>query len=295
MMKLVLWTLPRWFAAPVLISSVILGWVVSVPLSWWVLLPIACGLCMMAWGHTMNTLLDWSWTGLDKGLPDERSKPKPYTSGQQAIASGRMTENQVLIVAVSWAFVSAIPLAVVVLRHPEYLNAAWLIWAASVSVTFLYSWGKLHWCCELALGVGFGPLACLLGAVCTGSPDYSASLLVGLPVLLIFGGACEVFDQWWDAEANWDRGLRNIGAWVWKKGWPVRDVVGWIIAATFLVQVVLIIVGVLSLSTAPAYLAGIALFWLNKAAERKPWAVLLLLCAVFYYCVMLAVGQVIGA
>jgi len=291
MLKLALVVLPRWFGSPIIIASVVLGYVVSEELSLNVIYPILSALFMMAYAHCGNTLLDWSWTGLDKGEPDERSKPKPYTSGQQAIASGAMTPQQVGIVALCWLALSAWFMFVTVVVS----DSLWVvpIWFASVFITAWYSWGKLHWMPEVALGVGFGPLAALLGAAATQDPNWLHAVLASLPIALIFGGAAEIYDQWFDAEANWDRGLRNIGAWVWKRNIPVKNIVALFVMLTFLAQGILVAVDVLSSMTILTVPAALSLFVIGYAQKRKPWAVNLLLGGVFYYCVALAVGQVI--
>ena len=283
---------PRWFAAPVLVSSVVLGYVVSAPLSWFVFVPILFALCVMAWGHTMNTVLDYSWTGLDKGLESERSHPKPYTSGQQVIASGMLTARQVFLIAVGWLAVSTIAMIYISIHAASLW--VFVFWALSALVTFAYSWGKLHWLCEIALGVGFGPLAALIGAAASPSPDYLASALASIPIFLIFGWGAEAYDQWFDSDTNWDQGLRNIGAWVWHTKNSIGLAVGVIVLATFLAQGLLVLSGILSLWTLLSLPAALSLVLLPQAEKRKPWAVNLLLGAVFYYCIALAVGQVVG-
>ena len=286
--KQALLTQPRWFAAPVLVSSVVLGYAVSAPLSWFVLVPILFVLCVMAWSHTMNTYLDHEWTGFDKGLESERSHPKPYTSGQQVIASGVLSANQVLAIAIGWLIASSIAM-IYILSVPMLV-----FWVLSLLVTFWYSWGKLHWMPELALGIGFGPLAALIGAAATPTPDYLAAALASMPIFLIFGVGAESWDQWADSDVNWDRGLRNIGAWVWHTKKSIGLVVGVIVLTTFIVQGLLVLVGVLSAWTLLSLPAALSLVLLPQAEKRKPWAVNLLLGAVFYYCVALAVGQVVG-
>lgn len=284
--------LPRWFAAPIAISAVLLGWSVSAPLSWWVLLPIACSLGVMAWSHTMNTWLDYEWTGLDKGTELERSHSKPYTGGQQVIASGQMISRQVLSVALLWLCVVIILLIVYALvRFNPWI---FLICLGSLLVTFWYSWGKLHWQPEIALGVGFGPLAALLGAASTNDPNYLAAFLASIPIFLIFGFAAEIYDQWHDTDVNWERGLRSIGAWVYTYKKSVANVVIVVVMLTYTVQLTLIIADVLSAWTSLTLPALLSLLIMNDAERRKPWAVNLLLGAVFYYCIMLAVGQVVG-
>lgn len=286
-------TQPRWFTAPVLVSSVVLGYVVSAPLSWFVLAPILLALCVMAYSHCGNSLLDWSWTKLDQGTPAERSHPKPYTSGQQVIASGILPPRQVLLIAAGWLAASSIAMIYI----SFYVASLWVFvfWVLSALVTVVYSWGKLHYLCELALGLGFGPLAALIGAAASPSPDYLAAALASIPILLIFGFGAEIYDQWWDADANWDRGLRNIGAWAWHSKNPVALFVTWAVVLTFMAQYYLIYAGIFSTWTWLTTPTLMVFPLLVQAEKRKPWAINLLLFAVFYYCVALAVGQVVGS
>lgn len=280
-----IWTLPRHFAVPVAIASVVLGWVVSAPLTWQIIFPVLAIFGISAYSHTMNTWLDYVWTGLDKGVEEERSHPKPYTGGQQVLAAGLMTTNQVAIVAILWAMFGGF-----------FAGAAGTVTAlvafGALAITFWYSWGKLHWQCETALAVGFGPMPAVIGAAASGSPDYGTAILASLPIAIIFGFAAEIFDQWWDADANWTRGLRNIGALVWKTDGNVTVVVVATVAVTYALQAFLVSFDVLAVATlywtAPSLLSLLAA---DEARKRKPWAVMTLLGGVFLYCALLVLGQ----
>ena len=64
-----LWTLPRWFAAPFFGASLLLGVVLaggdlSTSYPW---IGLIAGLLIMAGGHSFNSYLDYEWTGVDKG------------------------------------------------------------------------------------------------------------------------------------------------------------------------------------------------------------------------------------
>lgn len=279
-----LWTLPRHFAVPVAISSVVLGWVISAPLSLGVLLPVAAMFCISAYSHTFNTLLDYSWTGFDKGEPEDRSRPKPYTSGQQIIADKLLSPGAVFGIGFVWLVTGVVV-------------AAWggmtvyLFACATACITFWYSWGKLHWQAETALAVGFGPLPALMGAAASGTPDYLAAALASLPIAIIFGFSAEIFDQWWDADANWRRGLRNIGAWVWHKNLSVSAAVAISIGFAYWAQLALWSVGILKSGTWLTVIAVVPLLVIKSAEDRQSWAVMLLLGGVFLYCGLLVFGQ----
>ena len=284
--------LPRWFAAPIIVSSVILGWAVSAPLSWWVVLPVLMALLVMSYSHVINAVLDWSWTKLDRGLESERSHPKPYTSGQQVIASGLLSPRQVLLIAVGWLALSAIAMIYISI----YTASFWVprFWVLSTLVTFAYSWGKLHWLCELALGIGFGPLAALIGAAASPSPDYLTAALASIPIFLIFGFAAEIWDQAADSDANWERGLRNIGALAWHYHIFIWEPVLAFTVLAYLSQLFLVLNGVLNpwtwltLGTLP-FLA-----FIPRATLENKLATLVALTGVFVYCILLALGEVIA-
>ncbi len=75
--KLHLWTLPRWFAAPFFGSSAILGALMAGGMTFNSWLGVIAVLFIMAGGHSFNSFLDYAWTGLDKGekgRPERRKK-----------------------------------------------------------------------------------------------------------------------------------------------------------------------------------------------------------------------------
>ena len=192
-----LWELPRWFAAPAVVAAVVMGNLIGGELSWLLVIAVVCGLLVMAWGHAMNTYLDYYWTGLDKGSVGLRSRPKEYTKGQQPIAAGILSGREVLANALVWLCLSAVMAAIISWKATAWV---WLPWVLGSLSTFWYSWGKLHYCCELALGLGFGPFACMLGAATASSPDLGLAFLAGLPFAIVWGYAAETMDQWIDAE-----------------------------------------------------------------------------------------------
>lgn len=140
------WTLPRWFALPVAVLGVLLGGLVGAGSQTTalrlVLVALSAGL-VMAWGHSMNALLDYNWTKLDQG--EGRSRTTPYTGGQQALADGLVTPAEVLVNALAWLALSAAPL---VLLSRQGYRWPWLFSAVAALCTFPYSCGKLNWLCE---------------------------------------------------------------------------------------------------------------------------------------------------
>lgn len=287
-----LFVLPRWFAAPAAICAVALGCILGrVPLLPSVLAVVA-GLFLMAWAHAMNTFLDHEWTSFDKGTAEERSRPKEYTSGQQPIASGLMKPSEVLAGALVWLFLSA----VLTFALAQLTPLIWLPWALVALCTFLYSWGKLHYLCETALGLGFGSFAVMYGMAASTRPDMLKAFLAGLPFLVLWGFTAEFIDQATDAEANWPRGLRNLGALAWHNGVSVPLFTGFLWAMSYLVQVALIQCRVLAPASGLSLVAlpFIAYGLVVMGNDFKKRGILLLLGAIFLHMVGLVVGQAIG-
>ncbi|MBA7713186.1 hypothetical protein ES703_122186 [subsurface metagenome] len=201
--------LGRFFALPCTVCAVLLGCTLGGSLSWLSAMVILAAIFLMAYSHSFNTLLDYSWTGFDKGAEEERSKGKVYTKGQQAIAAGKLTPRGVLINGLVYLAISAVFIGIVAWKVSPII---WAVWGATALCTFWYSWGKLHWNCELALGTGFGPLAVMLGMASQPNPDFLLAFLAGIPFLILWGFAMETYDQWTDWEVNVPRGLKNLGA-----------------------------------------------------------------------------------
>jgi len=234
--------LGRFFALPIVVCSVLLGVALVGHWSWLSAMVCLGAIFQMAYAHSFNTLLDYSWTKFDKGAEEERSRGKVYTHGQQAMAAGIMTPKGVLINGLIYLAISAVFIGIVAWKVSPVI---WAIWGVTALCTFWYSWGKLHYQCELALGVGFGPLAVMLGMASQPNPDFLVAFLAGIPVLVLFGYGAETLDQYTDAEPNWPRGLRNFGALVWKNNVSISMFIVWLLCATFLSQLFLIAAGVL--------------------------------------------------
>lgn len=253
-----LWTLPRFFAFPAAACAIALGCIQTSSSGLLIALAILASGTVMAWGHSMNTYLDFK-TGIDR-IGDKTSRPKTYTAGNQVIVQGIMHPDEVLINALFWLGLSLIFIMAVAANSTFWV---FLPWALSALMTFLYSWGKLHYACELALGLGFGPLAVMMGAAASESftfSDFGPAFMAGLLFGWVFGFGAEFIDQAFDADQNWDSGLRNMGALAWKTGIHPATFTGLLLAFAYLIQIALVIGGFLapltlsSFSVVPVFL-----------------------------------------
>ena len=284
-LKAHLWTLPRWFAIISAVSAIVLGGIISGALIVPIILASISGLLLMASGHSFNTFLDYEWTKLDRGEPDERSRPKEYTGGQQPIGTGVLSAKEVLANALGWLVLSVVP--AVFLPH-----IVWLPWTLGALVTFWYSWAKLHWHPEVALGIGFATFGVWLGMAASGHIDFWLGFLVSLPFLVLWGGLAEIIDQWIDWEPNWPKGARSTGMLLGKLGIPLRWIIPWGMSIVYLLQIFLISVGLLAPWTGLAFLAVIpisACAMLIDSDLKK--GVLWGLLGIFLYQVLLVMGQ----
>ncbi len=114
-----------------------------------------------------------------------------------------------------------------------------------------------------------------------------------IPIGIMFGFAAEAYDQWFDADANWDRGLRNIGAWAWRLDFPITAVVGFLATLAYASVLTLNIQGTLSGWSVLTVIAIPGIFVMANAEARSKRAVLAGLGAIFLFCILLAVGEVI--
>jgi hypothetical protein len=289
-LRIHLWVLPRWFAVPVSTGAVVLGGVVSGAPPFYLAMAALIGALLMGWSHAMNSWIDYELTGFDKGDETERSHKKPYTGGQNLIAEG-LCPKKVLGNGLVW-----LGLALALTVFMAFKVSPWILLPVllTIPMTFAYSYGKKFWMPEIVLGLGFGPIAAMLGAAGSPNPMMMNAFLVGIPIGILFGFGAEVYDQWYDADANWDRGLRNIGAVVWHKGFPVLLVVGAFVAVTFIAQATLINNGYLTSGTGItsfALLGFVPAILLRDA--RKPVVIMGALAGVFIYSILLPLGQVL--
>ncbi len=284
--------LGRFFALPAAVCAVLLGIALGGHWSWLSVMVVLGAIFQMAYAHSFNTLLDYSWTGFDKGTEEERSKGKVYTRAQQPIAAGILTPKEVLANGLVYLAISAIFIGIVAWQISPII---WAIWVVTALCTFWYSWGKLHWNCELALGTGFGPLAVMLGMASQPNPDFLVAFLAGIPFLILWGYGAETIDQWTDAEPNWPRGLKNMGALVWKNNISISMFVAWLVCVTFFSQLFLIAGGVLAPLTALSLSSFIpfsfCFLYLEKNLKVGVWWGL---GAIFLHMLLLTIGQIIG-
>jgi len=177
-------------------------------------------LCLMAAAHCLNSVFDW-WLGFDRG--PIRSRAKPYTSGSQVIPLGLATPGQVLTGALAWTalgMVSLLPLLPLPGLLAFYPLFPWVL-------SGWYSLAKKSWHPEVPLTVGFGPVACLLGAGAVGEGLTWQVFLVGLLMGAPLGVVGESIDQLLDAPHN--PGLRDIGKLIyWRHIPPVLYIGAWL-------------------------------------------------------------------
>lgn len=285
--------LGRFFALPACACAVLLGVALGGHWSWLSVMVVLAAVFEMGYSHSLNTLLDYSWTGFDKGVEEERSKGKIYTKGQQALAAGKLSSRGVLINGLVYLAISAAFIGIVAWKVSPII---WALWGVGALITFWYSWGKLHYCCELALGIGFGPIACMMGMASQPNPDFLLAFLAGIPFLILWGYAAETIDQWTDAEPNWPRGLRNFGALLWKNNISVAMFLAWLVGITFLSQLFLIAGGILAPLTAISLISFIPFsFCLLYLEKDLKVGVLWGLIAIFLHMILFTCGQIIGA
>ena len=293
LVKVHLWTLPRWFAAPFFGMAAIVGALQAGGMtanSW---LAVLASLLIMAGGHSFNSLLDYAWTGLDKGLPGERSAEKEYSRAQNLLANDILGLKAVLINALMWYF-----LGILVLFYLAW-QTGWIILLLGflgMLVTFWYSQSKFNWTHELALGIGIGPLPALVGMFATSPhPPWIQGILVGIPFGLVISFAGLALDEWPDAETNLKKGVKSIVYKVWEYAIPLEWYLSSWLSIVLIYQLFLIIIGVfkpltgLSLLTAPFFLAFFVLLKRDFTKTTR----LILLTAAFYF-VFLTLGQALG-
>ena len=284
--------LGRFFALPACACAVLLGIALGGHWSWLSAMVVLAAAFEMFYAHSFNTLLDYSWTGFDKGTEEERSRGKVYTKGQQPIATGILSPKAVLVNGLGYLAISAIFVGIVAWQVSPVI---WAIWAVTALCTFWYSWGKLHYQCELALGMGFGPFAVMLGMASQPNPDFLLAFLAGIPFLILWGYAAETIDQWTDAAPNWPRGLRNFGALAWKNNISVSMFLGWLVTITFLSQLFLIAGGILAPLTALSLISFLPFsFCLLYLEKNLKVGVVWGLGGIFSHMLFLTIGQIVG-
>jgi len=288
-----IFTLPRWFAAPFFGGVVLLGAVLAGGINANAWIGLTAGLLVMAGGHSFNSFLDYSWTGLDKGEIENRSAEKDYCGGQNIIEAGIVTPREVLLNALGWYMLSAVPIIYLAIK------VSWLIllvWVLSMLVTFWYSKAKFNWTHELALFVGAGPLAALIGMYSvTPTPEWWIGIAASAPSGLILSFVGLPLDEFPDAEANLKKGVKSVAYKLWEYGVDLGFYLLVWITFVYLLQLFLIAAGILAPLTwltfalVPLFMATVVFL---KKSFRKTAGILVIIGAC--YPLLMLIGQVIG-
>jgi 1,4-dihydroxy-2-naphthoate octaprenyltransferase len=222
---------------------------------------------LVAWGHCMNSVLDYE-ADLDKGEIGERSDSKSYSGGQSVIASGQASREAIIYISMLWALFS-LGIAVWFASHGTWIMIP--LWGIGIAVPFVYTEGKFSWYHELALGVGVGPLAAMVGAYAVNpSPPIIHCLLASIPFAIVLAFAGLSLDEWPDAKQNLIKGVKSLAFKIYEwSDWTADIKLGTYVKSLSLLQfyvsawllfmmvfqVFLITIGVLSPMTGIAFLA----------------------------------------
>jgi 1,4-dihydroxy-2-naphthoate octaprenyltransferase len=292
-LKAHLWTLPRWFAAPFFGGVALLGAELAGGINANAWIGLIAGLLVMAGGHSYNSYLDYSWTGLDRGEAEDRSAEKSYTGGQNIIEAGIVSPFEVIMNANGWYLVSAVPIAYLAYTVGWQIVYIWII---CMLITFWYSKAKFNWTHELALFVGAGPLAALLGMYSVSpNPAWWIGIAASAPAGLILSFVGLPLDEYPDAEANLKKGVKSIAYKVWQYEIDLGFyLLSWV-SFVFLLQVFLITADILAPLTwltfilVPFFMAAVV--FLKKSFYRAA-GILVIIGAL--YPVLTLVGQIAG-
>ena len=168
-------------------------------------------------------------------------------------------------------------------------------------VTFWYSQSKFTtWSHELALAAG-PLLAAVLGALSTGTGEWVNSLLVSLPIVLIFSYAGLALDEFPDAEANLKKGVKSLPYKVWEFGFDLSTYILFWFFLAYLVQVFFIAVDILAPLTGLTFillplLTGLSVYLkgaYTQPEKFKKVALAIVVTAAFYP-ILLLIGQAVG-
>ncbi len=285
-----LWTLPRWFAAPIFGGSAVLGGLLAGGMTGNSWLGVIGTLLIMAGGHSFNSVLDYSWTGLDRGEETDRSAEKGYAGGQSLIALGIVSPREVALNAAGWYLLSLVPLVYLA------FTVGWpilVIAPIGMLATVAYAQAKFNWTHELVLGAAAGPLAVLGGMFATSSsPPWATGLLASVPAGILISFVGLAIDEWPDAEANLKKGVRSIAYKVWEYGASLEwYLTSWLLFM-YLFQVFLIAIGVLAPLSGLSFIVWPFLmsFIVLTRHDFKRWARMTVLVGVMHPLLM-ALGQ----
>lgn len=288
-----LWTLPRWFATPFFGGVLLLGAALAGGIDANAWIGLAAGLLVMAGGHSFNSFLDYSWTGLDKGKIEDRSAEKDYCGGQNIIEAGIVTPREVLLNAVGWYVLSAVPIIYLAVKVGLPILP---VWALSMSITFWYSKAKFNWTHELALFMGAGPLAALIGMYSvTPTPEWWIGIAASVPSGIVLSFLGLALDEWPDAEANLKKGVKSVPYKVWQYGIDLMFYLLTWVVFVYLMQLFLIVTGILEPLTwltfilVPLFISAMVFL---KRDFRKAAGILVIIGAC--YPLIMLIGQVLG-
>lgn len=306
--------LPRWFAIPFFAASCLLGSALAGGITANAWIAVVGALLVMAGGHSFNSFLDYSWTGLDKGEVENRSAEKTYTGGQNLIETKVVSLKEVLINALSWYVVSAVPMIYLAVKVTPLIIIPWV---AGMLVTFMYSWSKFNYLHELSLGLAVGPIPLTIGLLAINpGANWVHGLLVSVPFAIVLSFAGLALDEWPDAEANLKKGVKSLAFEVWKQSDWIKEwqkdrgvpkmmsikslttlrwyLTGWFLFM-FFYQGLMIQLGILKSLTAISFLAFPFLMacMLMLKSNFKKWAAITVIVGAAYV-ILLVVGQVYG-
>jgi len=281
--------LPRWFATLAAVTAIIFGGLLVGAGAFDLFVAVLAGLLLMAYAHSWNSYHDWAITGFDKGPAEGRSKIKLYTSGQSLLAQGILSEQEVLANSLVWLILS-VPATLYLSLNST--NWVWLVWGLVVLCAPWYSFAKKLWHPDLPLGFGFATCAVWLGMCCVGQPDWDTGFLASLPLFILWGTGAEHVDQGIDYESDWKKGGRSLGLWMKYVGVSFGWSITWLVMLIYLLQVMLISIGILAPWTALTFIA-IAPFMVCATAIHTDMrtAIIWGLAAIFLYQTLIAVGQ----
>ena len=212
--KIHLWNLPRWFASPFFAISILLGCLIAGGITFNAWIAVIAGLLIMAGGHSANSLIDYAWTGLDKGEKEDRSAEKSYTGGQNLIENGLVSLKGITINVIVWYVLALIPLIWLSI-HAD----ARILWLGLVGMmgTVAYGYSKFNWLHETTLGVLVGPICGLLGAFAVNpNPPIVSVILVSIIPAVVLSFAGLALDEFPDAAANLRKGVKSIAYKIWE-------------------------------------------------------------------------------
>ena len=285
-------TLSRPFAIPffgggALIGSLLASGTLSELNTWLGFIAVSL---LMAYGHSQNSFWDWK-AGLD--TTEGGSIGKCYTAGCRPIPDGLCSPKEVVANSAIFAFLGLIVCGIIAMRVGSYIFIPAIV---SLFIPYLYTRGKFSWYHELMLASGV-VVAVLLGAMSTGTGNYLKSMLVAIPISIIFSFAGLALDEWPDAKANLKKGVKSIAYKVYEYKIDLGTYLMIWFAFAYIFQTLLISIGILKSSTAITFvlvpvLIGCCVFLKSKVEFAKVAKAIVIAAAC--YPLLLLIGEVVG-